>query len=122
MELLYQPMPHQTLVEHCSVGAHEGTEHMSTMEVDKTDYCQPDTLIPDHPAVTHFLWSQGRMMNYRAAFNTVKQAKSFFREHFNGLDLQAVYHPQEHHCATATWGGRVKDAHIFIVKVFLGLF
>ena len=61
-------------------------------------------------------------MNYRAVFNNVKQAKAFCREHFNGLDLQAVYHPQEHHCATATWGGRAKDAHVHISKALPGLF
>jgi hypothetical protein len=61
-------------------------------------------------------------MNYRAAFNTVKQAKAFRREHFNGLNLQAVYHPHEHHCATATWGGRAKGAHLRITKAPPGLF
>jgi hypothetical protein len=49
-------------------------------------------------------------------FNNVKHAKSFYSKHFNGLDLQEVYHPQEHHCATATWGGRAKDAHVQIIK------
>ncbi len=44
-------------------------------------------------------------MNYRDAFNTVKQAKAFCWEYFNGLDLQAIYHPWEHHCAVAAWGG-----------------
>jgi hypothetical protein len=63
------------------------------------------------------------MMNYRvAAFTTVKQAKAFCREHFNGLDLQVVYHPQEHHCATATWRGRAKGTHIRIIKALPGLF
>jgi hypothetical protein len=62
------------------------------------------------------------MMNYRAAFNTVKQAKAFCWEHFKGRDLQVVYHPQEHHCATATWGGRAKGAHICIVKALPELF
>jgi hypothetical protein len=52
---------------------------------DDTDYTQPDALILNHPAVTNFLWSQGRTINYRAAFKNVKQAKSFCREHFNGL-------------------------------------
>jgi hypothetical protein len=61
-------------------------------------------------------------MNYREAFNTVNQAKAFCREHFNNLDLQAVYHPQEHHCATATWGGRAKGTHVCIIKAFSGLF
>ncbi len=55
-------------------------------------------------------------MNYRGAFNTVKQAKAFCWNHFNVLDRQAVYHPQEHHCATATWGGRAKVAHVCIIK------
>ncbi len=106
MELLRQPMPHQTLMDLCLEGVQGGTECMLTMEVNKTNYRQLDALISDHPAVTNFLRSQGRMMNYRAAFNAVNQAKAFCREHFNGLDLQAVYHPQEHHCATATWGGK----------------
>ncbi len=61
-------------------------------------------------------------MNYRDAFNTVKQAKTFCWEHFNGLDLQAVYHLQEHHYATATWGGRAKGAHVSIIKALLELF
>jgi hypothetical protein len=112
MELLHQPTPHQILVDLCLGDAQGGTERVSTMEVDKTDYHQPDALIPDHPAVTNFLWSQGRMMNYREAFNTVKQAKAFCRERFNSLNLQGVYHPQEHHCATATWGGRAKGVHV----------
>ncbi len=71
---------------------------MTTMEVNKTDCRKLDALIPNHPAVINFLRSQGRMMKYRAAFNNVKQAKSFCWEHFNGLDLQGVYHPREHHC------------------------
>jgi hypothetical protein len=56
------------------------------------------------------------MMNYRDAFNTVKQAKAFCWEHFNILNLQAVYHPWEHNCATAAWGGRAKGMHICIIK------
>jgi hypothetical protein len=70
---------------------------MATMQVNNTNYRQLDTLIPDHLAVTNFLWSQGRTMTYRAAFKNVKQAKSFFWEHFDGLDLQGVYRPREHH-------------------------
>jgi hypothetical protein len=61
-------------------------------------------------------------MNYREGFNTVKQAKAFCQEHFNGLDLQAVCHPQEHHCATATWGGRTKGMHVCIIKTVPELF
>ncbi len=122
MELFHQPMPHQTLVDLCLEGAQGETECMLTMEFDKTNYPQLDTLIPDHPAVTNFLQSQGRTMNYRAAFNTVKQTKTFCREHFNGLDLQAVYYPQEHHCATATWGGRAKGMRVCIIKALSGLF
>ncbi len=93
MALLPQPMPSQTSVGCCLEGAKGGTEHVSTMEVDRTDYRQPDVLISDHPLVTAFLCGQGRTMHYRDAFNTVKQAKAFCREHFNSLDLQAVYHP-----------------------------
>ena len=55
-------------------------------------------------------------MNYRDAFNTVKQAKAFCQEHFNSLNLQAVYHPREHHCDTAAWEGRAKGAHARIIK------
>jgi hypothetical protein len=61
-------------------------------------------------------------MNYGAAFNNVKQAKAFYREHFNRLDFKVVYHPREHHCATVTWGGRAKDAHGCIIKALPGLF
>ncbi len=92
------------------------------MELDETDYRQLDALISDHPAVTNFLQSTGRTINYRAAFNTVKQAKAFCWENFNGLHFQAVYHPQEHHCATVTWGGRAKDVHIHIIKALPSLF
>ncbi len=92
------------------------------MEVNKTNYRQPDALIPNHPAVTDFLWDQGMTIDYRAPFKNVKQAKSFRWEHFSCLDSQAVYHPQEHHCANGTWGGRAKDAHVCIIKAPPGLF
>jgi hypothetical protein len=101
MVLLHQPTPPHTPVGCCSKGAQGGTKHVSTMEVDGTDYRQPDALISDHLSVTASLRGQGRSMNYRDAFNTVKQAKAFCRKHFNGLNLKAVYHPWEHHCATA---------------------
>jgi hypothetical protein len=87
MELFRQPIPHQSLVDPCSKGAQEGTECVATMEVNKSNYQQPYALISNHPAVTNFLWSQGRTLNYRASFNNVKQAKFFCREHFNSLDL-----------------------------------
>ncbi len=61
-------------------------------------------------------------MNYREAFNTIKQAKAFCRDHFNGFNLQAVYHPQEHHCATVTWGGRAKSTHVCIIKALPKLY
>jgi hypothetical protein len=93
MVLLRQPMPSQTLVDCCSKGAQGGTKRLSTMEVNNTNYHQMDALISDHPAVTVFLQGQGKTMNYREAFNTVKQAKAFCWDHFNGFDLQAVYHP-----------------------------
>jgi hypothetical protein len=121
MELLRQPTPPKNLVDCCSESAQGGTEHVSTMEVNRTNYRQPDALISDHPTVTDFLWSQGMMINYREAFYTVKQAK-VCREHFYCLNLQAVYHPQEHHCATATWGGRAKSAHVCIIKALPELF
>ncbi len=104
MALLHQPTPSQTPVGCYMKGAQGKTKHVSTMEVDGTNYHQPDALISDNPLVTAFLCGQGRTMNDRDTFNTVKQAKAFCWEHFNGLDLQAVYHPQEHHCATAAWG------------------
>jgi hypothetical protein len=116
MALLRQPKPSQTLVGCHSEGAQAGTKHVLTMEVEGTNYHQPDALISDHPLVTAFLRGQGRMMNYRDAFNTVKQVKAFCQENFNGLNLQVVYHPREHHCATAAWGGRVKGMHIRIIK------
>jgi hypothetical protein len=122
MELLRQPTPHQTLVDCCSEGAQGGTKCVSTMAVDGTNYRQLDALILEHPTVTDFLWGQARKMNYREGFNTVKQAKAFCQEHFNGLDLQVVYHSQEHHCATATWGGRAKGAHVHIIKALSKLF
>ncbi len=77
MVLICQPMPSQTPMGCCLEGAQGGTKHVSTMEVDGTDYRQPDALISDHPSVTAFLCGQGRMMNYRDAFNTIKQAKAF---------------------------------------------
>jgi hypothetical protein len=92
------------------------------MEVNRTNYHQPDALISGHPSVTAFLHGQGRTINYRDTFNTVKQAKAFCWEHFNSLDLQAVYHPREHHCATAAWGGRVMGAHICIIKALPKLY
>jgi hypothetical protein len=121
MALLCQPTPSQILVGCRLEGAQGGTKHVSTMEVDGTNYHQPDVLISDHPSVTAFLCGQGKTMNYRDTFNTVKQAKAFCREHFNGLDLQAVYHPWEHPCATAAWRGRAKGAHVCIVKALLKL-
>jgi hypothetical protein len=122
MVLLCQPMPSQTLVGCCLEGAQGGTKHISTMKVNGTNYCQPDALISDHPLVTAFLCGQRRTINYRDTFNTVKQAKAFCREHFNGLDLQAVYHPWEHHCATAAWGGRAKGVHVCTIKALPELY
>jgi hypothetical protein len=56
--------------------------------------------------------------------STLKQAKAFCREQINGLDLQAVYHPREHHCATAAWGGRAKakGVHVSIIKALPKLY
>ncbi len=122
MVLLRQPMPSQTSMGCCLEGAQGGTEHVSTMEVDGTDYRQPDAFISNHPLVTAFLHGQGRTMNYRDAFNTVKQAKAFCRDHFNGLNLQGVYHPREHHCATAAWGVRAKGAYVCIIKALPNLY
>jgi hypothetical protein len=122
MMLPCQPPPSHTLVGCHSEGAEGETEHVSTMEVNGTDYRQHDALISDHPSVTAFLHGQGRTINYTDAFNTVKQAKAFCREHFNGLNFQAVFHPREHHCATAAWGGRTKGAHIHIIKALPKLY
>jgi hypothetical protein len=94
MELLRWPMLHQSSLDSCSEGAKERTEGMETMQVDGTNYQQPDALIPGHPAVTKFLRSQGRTMNYKGTFNNVKQGKSFCREYFNGLDLQGSIIPR----------------------------
>ncbi len=116
MVLLHQSTPSQTLVGCCLEGAQGKTKHVLAMEVNRTDYRQPDVLISDHPSVTAFLCGQRRTMNYRDAFNTVKQAKAFCREHFSSLDLQVVYHLQEHHCATAAWGDRAKGTHVCIIK------
>jgi hypothetical protein len=122
MALLCQLTPSQMLVGCCLEGAQGGTEHESTMEVDRTNYRQPDDLISDHPLVTAILCGRGRTMNNSDAFNTVKQAKAFCQEHFNGLDLQAVYHPWEHHCPTAAWGGRAKGLHMHIIKTLPNLY
>ncbi len=121
MALLRQQTPSQTSVG-CRLEAAQGGPNMYHMEINGTDYHQPDKLISDHLLVTGFLHGQGRTMNYSNAFNTVKQTKAFCREHFNGLDLQAVYHNQEHHCATAAWGGRAKGAHVCIIKAFPKLY
>ncbi len=122
MALLYQPTPSQTPMGCCLEGAQGGTKHVSTMEVNRTNYHQLDALISDHPSVTAFLRGQERTMNCRDAFNTVKQAKAFCCKHFNSLDLQAVCHPWEHHCATAAWGGRAKGAHVCIIKALPELY
>jgi hypothetical protein len=55
MEHLRQPMLHQSSVDSCLEGAKERTEGMETMEVNNTNYQQPDALIPNHPAVTIFI-------------------------------------------------------------------
>ncbi len=122
MALLLQPMHSQTSMGCCLEGAQGGTKHVSTMEVDRTDYHPPDALISDHLLVIAFPRGQGRRMNYRDTFNTVKQAKAFSQEHFNGLDLQAVYHPWEHHCAPAAWGGRAKGMHVCMIKALHELY
>jgi hypothetical protein len=63
MALLHQPTPSQTSMGCHLEGAQGGTKYVSTMEVDRTDYCQPDAFISDHPLVTAFLCGQGRTMN-----------------------------------------------------------
>ncbi len=56
MALLCQPMPSQTSVGCRLEGAQGGTKHVSTMEVNGTDYRQPDALTSDHLLVTAFLF------------------------------------------------------------------
>ncbi len=63
MALLRQPTPSQTPVGCCLAGTQGGTKCILTMEVNGTDYHQPDALISDHPAVTVFLRGQGRTIN-----------------------------------------------------------
>ncbi len=121
MVLLHQPTPSQTSIGCCLEGAQGGIKDVSTMEVNKTNYRQPDAFISGHPLVTAFLCGQGRMMNYRDTFNTVKQAKAFCRDHFNSLNLQAVYHPREHQCVTVAWWGTAKGMHIRIIKALPNL-
>jgi hypothetical protein len=87
MVLLHQPMPSQTSMGCCLEGAQGGTKQVSTMEVNGTDYHQLDAFISDHPLITAFLHCQGRTMNSRDAFNTVKTAKAFCQNHFTSLDL-----------------------------------
>jgi hypothetical protein len=54
MVLLRRPTIYQSSVDFCLEGAQEGTECVATMEVDDTDYRQPDALIPNYLAVTNF--------------------------------------------------------------------
>ncbi len=55
MALLHQPMSFQTLVDCCLEGAQGWTKPVPTTDVNGTGYCQPNTLISDHPAVTVYL-------------------------------------------------------------------
>jgi hypothetical protein len=61
-------------------------------------------------------------LGYRGVFNSVKHAKNFVHKHFKGTASQEVYHQEEHHCASATWGGRGKQAEVRITKAAPGYY
>ena len=89
---------------------------MEHMEIDSTDYQQPKAFIPNRDVVTKLLQGQGKFIDYRSCFNSVKHAKNFCHKQFKGTQLQEVYHLQEHHCSTAICGGRGKNAYVLIHK------
>jgi hypothetical protein len=94
----------------------------SKEEVSATEYRQPFTEVLDHPLVNKFLHGQSRVLCYRGVFNSVKHAKNFALKHFKGSVNQEVYHQEEHHCASATWGGRGKQAEVRIAKAAPGYY
>jgi hypothetical protein len=91
-------------------------------EVSATEYRQPFAEVLDHPLVNKFLHGQSRVLCYRGVFNSVKHAKNFVLKHFKGSVNQEVYHQEEHHCASATWGGRGKQAEVRIAKAAPGYY
>jgi hypothetical protein len=94
----------------------------SKEEVSATEYRQPFAEVLDHPLVNKFLHGQSRVLCYRGVFNSVKHAKNFVLKHFKGSVNQEVYHQEEHHCASATWGGRGKQAEVRIAKAAPGYY
>jgi hypothetical protein len=61
-------------------------------------------------------------LGYRGVFNSVKHAKNFVLKHFKGTANQEVYHQEKHHCVSATWGGRGKQAEVRITKAAPGYY
>jgi len=61
-------------------------------------------------------------LSYRGVFNSIKHAKNFVLKHFKGTANQEVYHQEEHHCASAIWGGRGKQAEVRITKATPGYY
>ncbi len=91
-------------------------------EVSETEYRQPFAEVVDHPLVNRFLLGQARVLGYRGVFNSVKHAKNFVLKHFKGTANQEVYYQEEHHCASATRGGRGKQAEVRITKAAPGYY
>jgi hypothetical protein len=94
----------------------------SKEEVSETEYRQPFAEVVDHPLVNRFLHGQARVLGYRAVFNSIKHTKNFVLKHFKGTATQEVYHQEEHHCASATWGGRGKQAEVRTTKAAPGYY
>jgi hypothetical protein len=94
----------------------------SKEEFSATEYRQPFAEVLDHPLVNKFLHGQSRVLCYRGVFNSIKHAKNFALKHFKGSVNQEVYHHEEHHCASATWGGRGKQAEVRIAKAAPGYY
>ena len=88
----------------------------------ETEYRQPFPEVVNHPLVNRFLHGQARVLGYRCVFNSVKHAKNFVLKHFKGTANQEVYHQEEHHCASATWCGRGKQAEVRITKAAPGYY
>jgi hypothetical protein len=95
---------------------------LSKEEVSATEYRQPFAEVSDHPLVNKFLHGQSRVLCYRGVFNSVKHAKNFVLKHFKGTVNHEVYHQEDHHCASATWGGRGKQAEVPITKAAPGYY
>ena len=119
--------PHNTAAavmgdQFAPLGTSDTSSGLSKEEVSATDYRQPFAEVLDHPLVNKFLHGQSRVLCYRGVFNSVKHAKNFVHKHFKGSVNHEVYHPEEHHCASATWGGRGKQAEVRIAKAAPGYY